>query len=723
MKLLERIARDPSDTRTAPRPTGSAANAACRARIVAEFERIGLEPEVQEEFGVNVEQGATGVVRNIVARLRGSEGLRGEGRAILCMAHYDSVAAGPGISDDLAGVAAWLEVARALRAGDLPGRDVIFLIADGEELGLLGAETFASEHPWASDVGVVLNLEGRGSTGPSRMFETAPENAWAIEAFAEHASRPSATSLSVEVYRRMPNLTDFKVWLRRGVQGLNFAFIGNPAVYHTPLDDFENLSPGTLQHHVTNGLDAVRAMDAARFPGERDGRAGAATRGDAVYFDVAGRWVARCSYSTARIAVFVALFLAALVSTMIALRRPTRLTRVIVAILALAVSLAASLALGVCARWMLGVIGVAPAPWIAHAAPVVCAVILAAGAMAFALFSVAGRIVNAHEASVAVLGVLCAAAIACTFEFTGIVYVVLVPLLVYALSLGAVLVVPFWTKSPRAIALSTLPAFVGVGIVWTPLHAALIDAFGTASGLVIAGPLVVGIAILFPVVVAGSALMAGQVALTAALLGLVSGVFAAFLPAATATRPTALSFIQRQTMIEGTARAHVAWEAKARGDAFERWEGAATADVRRAFEDTYETEVEPPTIEVLQRGSLGPTTVYAKVRLRSSRRADLLEVRPRGVSDVILGGESLGGGPFRILGPSAEGEVLTLVASSHGMRRAVLRVDDVRFGLGSASGAGEAELIQESRDETMTPARMGDYSVLEANLLVEMSAN
>ena len=106
------------------------------------------------------------LVRNIVARWRGS-GPAGK-KALLLSAHYDSVARGPGAGDDASGVAAILESLRALKAGPAPERDVIILINDGEEVGLFGADVFADEHPWAKDVGVVLNFDARGQLAARR---------------------------------------------------------------------------------------------------------------------------------------------------------------------------------------------------------------------------------------------------------------------------------------------------------------------------------------------------------------------------------------------------------------------------------------------------------------------------------------------------------------------------------------------------------------------------
>ena len=139
-------------------------------------------------------------------------------------------ARGPGAGDDASGVAAILESLRALKAGPPPDRDIIILINDGEEIGLFGAEVFAEEHPWAKDVGVVLNFDARGNTGPSFMFETSDGNGWLIEQMARALPHPMATSLTGEVYRLMPNDTDLTVYKKQGMAGLNFAFVGGPEV-------------------------------------------------------------------------------------------------------------------------------------------------------------------------------------------------------------------------------------------------------------------------------------------------------------------------------------------------------------------------------------------------------------------------------------------------------------------------------------------------------------
>jgi len=58
----------------------------------------------------------------------------------------------------------------------------------------------------------------------------------------------------------VPNNTDFTVFKAAGYQGFNFAFIGDVAYYHTPLDNWANASAGTIQHQGDNALSAVLAL-------------------------------------------------------------------------------------------------------------------------------------------------------------------------------------------------------------------------------------------------------------------------------------------------------------------------------------------------------------------------------------------------------------------------------------------------------------------------------
>ncbi len=269
----------------APHPLGSAENAKVQEYIVGELKKAGLEPQVQTATGVTSRwYAAAGTVQNIVARLAGSDH---GGKALLLVAHYDSVPAAPGAGDDGAAVAAMLETLRALKAGPALKHDVIFLFTDGEEGGLLGAAAFMDEHPWAKEIGAALNFEGRGKSGPSLMFETSPGNAWLVDAFGK-TPHPRGSSLAYEIYKRMPNDTDFTVFKKHGVQGMNFAFVDEWYAYHTAIDSPERLNPGSLQHHGEYMLSLARQLGDAEFPEKASG--------DAVYFNLIGNALIR--YST-----------------------------------------------------------------------------------------------------------------------------------------------------------------------------------------------------------------------------------------------------------------------------------------------------------------------------------------------------------------------------------------------------------------------------------------
>ena len=245
MVHLRRIAAE-------PHPTGSEASARVRAYLLAEFRKLDIPVEVQTAASLSERRGIlmAAEVHNVVARLQGSV----PGKAVLLMCHYDSVSGAPGAADDGHAVAAMLETARALKAAPELRNDIIFLITDGEEMGLLGARAFLDQNPLARDVAVVYNMEGRGTGGAALVFETSGQNGWLIRQFADAAPYPTASSLGNEVYRRLPNDTDYSVFRRNGTPGLNSAFIEGLPFYHTPQDAVGRFDEGSLQQQGANLL-------------------------------------------------------------------------------------------------------------------------------------------------------------------------------------------------------------------------------------------------------------------------------------------------------------------------------------------------------------------------------------------------------------------------------------------------------------------------------------
>ncbi|MEP6549237.1 MAG: M20/M25/M40 family metallo-hydrolase [Gammaproteobacteria bacterium] len=242
-----------------PHPIGSPANARLRGKILQKLSALGYATELQSGFVCN-DEGTCGSPVNVIATRRNSSD--GDG-AILLAAHYDSVPAGPGASDDGAGVATLLEVARILAARPAPPHPIALLITDGEEAGLLGAALFIRDHPLSKRVAAVVNLDARGTSGPSLMFETGSANTWLMGLFASVIERPMTNSLYYVVYKQLENDTDFTVFKTAGYQGFNFAFVGNGGRYHTPLDTVSHADPSSLQHQGDNALAVLTALASA----------------------------------------------------------------------------------------------------------------------------------------------------------------------------------------------------------------------------------------------------------------------------------------------------------------------------------------------------------------------------------------------------------------------------------------------------------------------------
>ena len=237
---------------------GSPANAAVRDYLVSELRGLGVAPQVQRATAAYYPVPGflqAGRSENVLARLPGTDR---SGKAFLLAAHYDSVPTSPGATDDGSGVATMLETLRALRAAPPLRNDVIFLFTDGEERGLLGARAFVEQHPWAGDVGVVLNLDTRGNTGPALMLKTNDEGGWVIDEFAKATPYPMTTSDSVAFFKRSGGNSDLSVFLDAGWAGLQVSSTGGISHYHSALDNVAELDERSLQHLGSYALALTR---------------------------------------------------------------------------------------------------------------------------------------------------------------------------------------------------------------------------------------------------------------------------------------------------------------------------------------------------------------------------------------------------------------------------------------------------------------------------------
>lgn len=341
-RVLQRVAGDAE-----PRTPGSEASERTLARLSSELETLGLSPEHQRTFACSL--GSCAYVHNLLARIDGAEAGH-----VLLVAHHDSVGAGPGASDDGIGVAVVFETLRALRAGPPLRHGVIALIDDAEEVGSVGATAFATEHEWVKDVAAVVNVDNGGTTGLSLLYGTGPGKLGVVDVYASAVRHPASSSVFAVAQRHLPRFSDFNVFQRLNLPGMNFAFAGGETRYHTARDTVALSDPASFQHEGDSVLASVRALTASDLKH-------LVTR-EAEWFDLFGAFVVRWPAAwSLPLALFTCVLLA-----FGAGRERLQLTAAVIKIGVVAGATCSSGALAWAIQWLLGRAGLIPATFVAQ---------------------------------------------------------------------------------------------------------------------------------------------------------------------------------------------------------------------------------------------------------------------------------------------------------------------------------------------------------------------
>jgi hypothetical protein len=259
-----------------PHYVGTSEHTHVRNYLVGELSKMGLKVEIQEQEVLNPKWNAACKTFNVLTRIEGSNS---EGKALLLLTHYDSAphSKSLGASDAGSGVVTILESVRAyLASGVKPKNDILIVFSDAEEIGLLGAKAFVDHHPWAKEVGLVLNLEARGSGGPSYMLlETNSGNAQLIQSYNKaKLSYTVGNSLMYSIYKMLPNDTDLTIFRENAhIDGFNFAFIDDHFDYHSEQDSYERLDRNTLLHqglYMSTLLNYFADVDLNKLKSQQD---------------------------------------------------------------------------------------------------------------------------------------------------------------------------------------------------------------------------------------------------------------------------------------------------------------------------------------------------------------------------------------------------------------------------------------------------------------------
>lgn len=279
----------------APRPVGSAANAAARDYIAAQVRALGLVPAMQTE---TVQAQSVRMVRNVHVTLAEVNNIvvRKPGRhaapdkpAIVVIAHYDSGAATLGAADGAMSAAAMLETLRVLQAGPALANDLLFVFTDGDSAQALGTRGFMASHPWARRARLLLRFDNPGNRGPLALVDAAHADGFALAAFAGAAPAPKGSSFMAELYASTRPRAADGILAASGVPLLQFATSGGPLGPGGAHDIPQRLSTASLQHEGDTMLALLRAAGDKPLP--------AADAGGQLFFSVPGLGIVHYPYA------------------------------------------------------------------------------------------------------------------------------------------------------------------------------------------------------------------------------------------------------------------------------------------------------------------------------------------------------------------------------------------------------------------------------------------
>ncbi|KAL5244881.1 hypothetical protein ACI65C_012290 [Semiaphis heraclei] len=220
-------------------------------------------------------------LKNVVVRIDPGQGVTD---AVLLNCHFDTVPAGPGVSDDGVNCAVMVELLRVLAKTPSLRRPIIFLFNGGEEIMLQASHGFVTRHPWSSSARHVINLDSCGAGGREILFQTTKRDSYLVDLYARTAPHPYGQVIGEELFQSgiIPSDTDFRIFRDFGnMSGLDLAHYKNGYVYHTRHDNLDRIDPSVLQNTGENLLALAKAMSTHNATTN-------STKSKYVFFDVFG---------------------------------------------------------------------------------------------------------------------------------------------------------------------------------------------------------------------------------------------------------------------------------------------------------------------------------------------------------------------------------------------------------------------------------------------------
>src|SRR2546426_4790966 len=241
-----------SDPAREGRHGGTAGAAAAADYLVDKFKELGFDVQKQE-FGGNR--------RNVVAKGGTAE------RYILIGAHYDGQGNGmPSASDNAAGVAVMLELARDLKSKELP-MSIVAVAFDDEEQGLNGSRYY-SDHPLYpldnTQAALIFDTLGRPfmDLATWTMFVLGAEYSKELAAVIQKRSRPEMLVAGTDLIGPRSDFAPFAV---KHVPYLFFSHATHKD-YHGPGDTADRVNYAKLAEDAS--FISLIAEDISRLPAQ-----------------------------------------------------------------------------------------------------------------------------------------------------------------------------------------------------------------------------------------------------------------------------------------------------------------------------------------------------------------------------------------------------------------------------------------------------------------------
>ena len=179
----------------------------------------------------------SGAIQSIHGKLKGKKS-----DTVLICAHHDTHSLTPGATDNAAGVAIMLEIARILAQQDT-NLSYQFVSFGGEELGMKGSWAYVSEVD-LKDVRLCINLDSIGEL-PGMLLAMAAGSDEMIDWLSKIANK---NEYPARCRRTATSGGDNKVFAANGISTIHLASYGTTTgkVSHSPIDDASLLTPFTI---------------------------------------------------------------------------------------------------------------------------------------------------------------------------------------------------------------------------------------------------------------------------------------------------------------------------------------------------------------------------------------------------------------------------------------------------------------------------------------------